>query len=615
MKRAGVFIGVNRTGGGLPVLKAAASGARSVHEWAQKQQQIDPAQKIDPAILLTDESGGRVTPTQIFDAIFNIVEPRLFDQLIVYFAGHGIQNRFDEYWLLSDAPINPNAAVSRAGSTFLAQSCGFKHVVMIADCCRTPAGKAVMERISGSEIFPNFPTGNSDETPVDTFFATTSGSSAFEAPKPGSPDKFVSIYTEAFLDALNGRIPNLADVQGCVYPRSVKNVLSDHITKHVIPSLGLPRTIFQVPTANVVSEPPDTWLTCLKRVSPGPLGRYGADDGPVRVKARSTSSYSVPGDRRSNRGPMHPPKPDPPEIGLDSITQNLVRLALSGDGAGLAKALSEASVLGYTDLADTVAFAAKPFGPTHHETGCGIKVRGARIVKAWSRSALCEIVGAAGDDVRILPGPDPGNAVLLELDQGTGIVVPVLPEFFTSLTLDNGELIDITYEPVEGSSRWPAFKAEEPTVRALQATASASTRNRVFKLDETEATKTAELMQHLEGSTPMLGIYAAYAYDARQRRRHLVEMSKYMAEDLGGCFFDIALLAGILGRESKKPQYRIFSPFPMLAQGWASMRPRRVFLPASLEDFQDTLVPSLWTMFNRTGIALCRRALDKGDLQ
>src|SRR5258708_3927442 len=118
MVRAGVFIGVDRSGD-LQKLNDAAAGAKVMYEWALQQGLPDKTH----AKLITDAGGRKVEPDQITDAIHEICGGAGVDQLIVYFAGHGI-NVHGDRWLLSDAPQKPYAAVNVIGSVELARLCG-----------------------------------------------------------------------------------------------------------------------------------------------------------------------------------------------------------------------------------------------------------------------------------------------------------------------------------------------------------------------------------------------------------------------------------------------------------------------------------------------------------
>src|SRR5690242_6146514 len=102
-RRAAISIGVNRPGTMLP-LKAAAAGAQEFDNWA-RDQGCDSA-------LITD-SDNRVTLNSIFTCVRKFVDKRIYDQLIVYFSGHGILlSPGAEIWLLSDAPQNGNEAIN-----------------------------------------------------------------------------------------------------------------------------------------------------------------------------------------------------------------------------------------------------------------------------------------------------------------------------------------------------------------------------------------------------------------------------------------------------------------------------------------------------------------------
>jgi hypothetical protein len=109
MNRAIVLVGVQHARG-LPRLQAVLAGVTGMEEWANSQG--IPAERIR---RVTDESGD-VTPQRIRDAIRDLLQPGNLDQLIIYFAGHGLNVGWSEYWLLSDASDDPNAAVNLKAS-------------------------------------------------------------------------------------------------------------------------------------------------------------------------------------------------------------------------------------------------------------------------------------------------------------------------------------------------------------------------------------------------------------------------------------------------------------------------------------------------------------------
>ena len=150
MRRAGVFVGVDRTGQ-LQTLNDAAAGAERMHQWSLGQGMSDGSQ----AILLTDRGGKKVTPDMIFDAIKSMIDGPGVDQLLVYFAGHGVNINRSEHWLLSDAPVRTSAAVNVAGSVDLARYCGIPYVVFISDACRSAPEGIQAQNVRGVDVFPN----------------------------------------------------------------------------------------------------------------------------------------------------------------------------------------------------------------------------------------------------------------------------------------------------------------------------------------------------------------------------------------------------------------------------------------------------------------------------
>src|SRR5208283_1187286 len=116
--RAAVVIGVNKTGN-LPVLRAAASGAKSVADWLC-------AEGFEVK-LIVDENGP-VTGDAIRRAVFDLVGRGTLSQLIVYFSGHGVCVGFNEFWLLTGAPSDGNEAVSLVECWELAHRSGIVNV-------------------------------------------------------------------------------------------------------------------------------------------------------------------------------------------------------------------------------------------------------------------------------------------------------------------------------------------------------------------------------------------------------------------------------------------------------------------------------------------------------
>src|SRR5438552_610960 len=139
--RAAVVIGVDKAGN-LPKLRAARSGARTVAEWLK-------GEGFDVKLFVDDPNP--VKASDLFAAINAFVNLGTLDQLVIYFAGHGfISGTLSEFWLLSEAPDNPNEAVSLNESCTNAQQSGIPNVVFISDACRSRAESLSAERVHGT---------------------------------------------------------------------------------------------------------------------------------------------------------------------------------------------------------------------------------------------------------------------------------------------------------------------------------------------------------------------------------------------------------------------------------------------------------------------------------
>src|SRR6516225_3937123 len=101
-RRGAVVIAVNKTGD-LPSLEGCVSGAIDITQWLTAEGFI---------VKIITDSGGPVKAEQIIEAINFFVTAGTYDQLVVYFSGHGLWKNDGELWLLTDAPGDANAAVS-----------------------------------------------------------------------------------------------------------------------------------------------------------------------------------------------------------------------------------------------------------------------------------------------------------------------------------------------------------------------------------------------------------------------------------------------------------------------------------------------------------------------
>ncbi len=589
MDRAVILIGVSRTGS-LPELQAVGAGLRRMKDWAVSQR--IPDERIS---ILSDEDG-EVRAYQIGDEIERLVDLATIEQLIVYFSGHGVNNR-GEYWLLSRAPANANEAVNVEASVLLARYCGISHVVMISDACRSAAEGIQAQHVMGSDIFPNDPAGGL-ENPVDIFFACARGNPALEIRDPNeAANEFSALYTEVLAECLMGRHALAVDYVeedgrklGLVRPRRLRDCLRDEVWKRLAAKLGHSPRINQTPDARIVSE--NMWLS---RVTP------------TRSASRGGSrafSESVHADLRAENA----------ENNAFSLAGALMSSVLDGRldvwRHQLSMQLDDADET--STLVGAVARNAAAFGPTQFETCCGIKLRGARVAQVLCRQANTELLDSDGCIVRVAGAPRSGASVLLVLTDGCGVLIPAIPEFIAELTFEGGLLADLSYEPSANTGRGVEYARRREEMRALRATVAASVGMGVFRLETEDALKFATKMQYSAGVDPSMALYAAYVYHDLQRSDLIRMMRSLLDGDLGFSFYDIVLLAGGTA-DTDSPPPRAIPAFPMLSRGWTMLSAFRVRQPPALRELERHLLPAPWTSFDSAGIAKLTRLLEAGD--
>jgi hypothetical protein len=191
----------------------------------------------------------------------------------------------------------------------------------------------------------------------------------------------------------------------------------------------------------------------------------------------------------------------------------------------------------------------------------------------------------------------------------------VIPGFLVALTFDDGELVDVAYEPSKNTWRWDLYKDHVDEVRALRAVAAASSRHGRFRLDDQDAIKVAQKMQYAKGIDPTLAVYAAYAYHDLQALDRIRHMSGYQRGDIGVVFFDLALLSRALIKKAIGPNDDIVPFVPLLSQGWALLKAHDVKLHRALGGIESTMRESLWSLYNVTGLEMLKNALHTKEVR
>lgn len=567
-QRTAIVIGVDKAGD-LPKLRAAKSGARQVAQWLKAQ---------GFSVKLFVDEGKPVRVADLFEAIAAVVSQGNQNQLVIYFAGHGFINNYSEFWLLSQAPDNPNEAVSLVESVALARQSGIPNVVFISDACRSRSDSLRTERVRGSLIFPN--NGGSPVPPsdVDQFLATLVGEPSWEVSVSESSSHYQGIYTSTFLDAFEH--PDTAMIRKI----DGKDVVPNYQLKQYL-AREVPKRAQAVSIS--LNQRPDS----LVMSGEGTYIGLAASSTPVNAATTPATIFDVARFELGNAG-IAAFLADRPQPSSQSIS-----IAAADTGFNAARdAIVQARGL-----------------PNESVARCGFSVSGIPLASVTASPGVAVKLKNVLDTavVEVDLHDMPACSVALRFVNGTGTVLAALNGFLGKVVVDGGTVSNVSYVPVPENYRWDFYLNNEKHLTELHAAVATAARFGVFRIEgprdkrDDAAGRFADRIRVLKGIDPTLGIYAAYAYDDAGLPKKVDSVANYMHGDLGVDLFDVTMLTGRLSVSSQPPV-----PFmPMLSQGWSLLRVKGVLLPAWGSAIPDHLIPGLWTTIDRTGMDIVENAL------
>jgi Caspase domain len=561
-------------------LRAAVSGAQDFHDWAA-------GQGADPALLL-DQGPSRVTVSQIFDEVEARVDAGTYDQLVIYFSGHGILLAPGaEYWLLSRAPDNPNEAVNLARSVEEARNSGIPHVVFISDACRSSVSGPPLSGVTGGVIFPNrdYRQGSAE---IDIFYATRPGDPAYEVPEAEAVERYRGLFTDNLLAAVKA-------------PRQewIESVAEGTTTLAVVTSRKLKPHLEEI-------VPVDAATVDVKL-------RQQPD---VRVETALPKFFAVapePSDRA--REPAAPPPSGTRGGALTALRNRVVR-------AAPAPTAGDAALADELGLTAEVEHLVSSRGRERFETRTGFTVFGAKSVRVDALRWHGERIQEPGDDpeayhVRLNPTDSTRqpSSIVFEFDRQTGTVLPVLPGFVGTVVVEDGRIVSVNYVPSGGTDRYLQYLGRADELEELKAVAAVAARNGYFFVSDQNPSEFAGRVRQAKGIDPTLGLYAAYAYAQVGRFKDAYSVYTYMKNDEIELPvpFDVLMLATRFKHDADKEPAARFAPFaPMLSQGWSLLMPDDPLQAPLHERLRPHLVPSLWTTLDLAGVRLARREVRSG---
>jgi hypothetical protein len=606
-KRGAVVIGVNKTGD-LQPLEASAEGAAKFGVWLEGEG--------FEVVTITDKAGA-VTASQIKEAIKHFVLPGTYDQLLLYFTGHGYWKNDAELWLLTNAPGDADEAVNWKETIEFAKDCGIPNVVLISDACRSIPTTPRAMRVRGSIVFPNDDVKR-ERSKVDKFLAAATGTFAYEIPIALGGKKenaFTYCLMQAFQRPDKGMVLDIKEDGRAV--RIVPNRRLGPFLKREVPALlaKVNITMDQAPDEEVLSD--DSAYIGHTTFAGEEIITHARDKRltPKRVRG---------GTRGEKRRPMMARAPDDLKtiaskalvdaLNVTDVAQHLGQLPIpSFEATGNPK--FDQAIHTARELAA---------GVRHFETTTGFAILGARTVRAVLTNGQSPDVLSPGDGIgepAVIRVSEtlPSGTVVVQFDNGNGAPLAALRGYIGHVVVHEGSVASVSYIPSENSNRFHAYQNRGANLLRLRAAAAAAMKFGVFRIaGQDSALKLAEQIRVEKSIDPSLGLYAAYAYSEADDQDELTSVAMYMHGDLSVDLFDVAMLAK-RSINIRTPEGMSHAPTvpvcPMLTQGWNLLRARRIKLPEVLDEAQDELVRAVWTTFNPERTQAIFKLVEEGGLR
>lgn len=595
---AAVVVGVDKVGGGLPKLKAAASGAEEVAGWLRRSDY-----KVD---LLTDRNG-RVERKAIFQAVTTFVETGAVERLVIYFGGHGFLNGpGDEFWVLSDAPLDASEAVNVSLSQHAARYLGIPEVVFISDACRVRAHTAVLGSIKGASIFPNVKP-NQNSTEIDFYYGTWPGDPALERDSVEAEGAH-GLFSQELLQAHKSAPPEAILKVGereFVRSRWLKKILLDRVDARAAAiALRLTqRPDIQIQTydsyiaehepAGEVDEAVDIFDLGLESMGainadehePSAVYMKGIRQPKVADETSSDDSRSSPRERR---------RPAPiRRRGSDS--GDIRKKGLEAPPFLREAAFTSPAFISRVDLLRR----ADPPGAAPFWTGSGVSL-------ACSGDVLSDIAfgpeidewirfdtgATVAFDVRRL-----SSQVAIRFNDGTGMLLPMLPDYNVEIVRQEGRTLLVGYT-------WVHFR--DPRLVDLRAQVMGAATLGMLDRTKAAARSLATRIRKAKKFDPALGLVASLAYMLAGDQKGAASVRRYMREDLNVDLFDSWLLGG--AGDDDRP---ISPALPLLSQTWSFLDLYDAPLPEAAKNLRR--VPGFWTVFESDAMDTIMQLVSDGS--
>lgn len=567
MKKHAILIGIN-TIPDLGYLSAPTSYAVKMKAWAETQGYITHLFIDEP---VDDLVSGKCSRIDILAVTKKIIDDGC-DQLLIYFAGHGVERTIgDDVWLLPGYVDDPADCISIFLSQQLAFRTGIEHVIMISDACRSASDSASIRPITPSSLLPN--RKNIDHrTAVDIFYSTWPGEDSTDL-RDANTGEYRSIYSDSLLDCLHGNIPEIIkDIVNIrpKFPAVFSHELNDYLKKEVPEKMRLIGGILQYPMGTVSSSDP-LYLSSFPLV-----------DGDSEEEVIEETGLSV----------IIEPIFRPVETKkIDEKLESFIKLKGGRIKVQMQKILR--------DFKHDYNLFTSPAILNENITGLYITGNNNPMVLSsrendmyLERKDFSVPVVLNFEDV--LTG-DRALYFVSNWRKNRFYPVNVIPGYLTQVVFEKHELLTVNYFPTDRNNKYDAnFWATEVAERKAHIIMAA--KNGMFQGTQ-EMGDYLRTYKHLD---PTLGLFAAYAYFQKGDFDGLRDLYRFLLNHQHFILGDIQLL-NKLSATNLDFERENEIPFPLLTEGWTYLN----MLESNPYNFlSKQLQPGLWASFDRLGIDL-----------
>jgi len=588
MNKIALCIGVDFVGTMEPLNKAASS-AKMFSEWAREQ-----GYAIE---LFVDSSMTKVGRRQILDRLREIIDSKRYEQLIIFFSGHGVLRTLqNEVWLLSEADFDGSEMIDVTGTIDMARRSGIPHVLIVSDACRTISRDFTFSLGQGN-IFPTqIPRSNTSV--VDVMYGCRPGTPALELRE----DEWYGVFSDTLINVLNGKYPHLAKESAGI-PKYW--YISGFELKYTLPRIVQGRVQDFDPT---LDQEPEIFV------------EYSDPKPPI------SKFDKRPGVLISASGGPPPPFSTPDSMGYPGFIEKSEYVSVQKILDKLGTSIGNNEYIDMTtrmyEMLDKIRNTGEidkefvrysPFYPyTSRFVIKGVAVK--QVLILGNPGWLIKERRKEGELITVIDFPDivgSSNALLI-LENGFSLPLAVLRGYVGTMVFNEDQLLTLNYTPAESNDHayWTYTQNREKIDEARNFVAYCANEgynySKVFanffnRNDDRIYSDAGSFLRIGKSIDPSLALYASYAFRQEGKFDKITSVLSYLREDRNPIIFDIAMLGNELD------QHKIAGYCPLMTSGWSYQHLFNDHVRSEFMEASKFLDSGVWTMFKPEGTDILRR--------